>query len=78
MSMIPPMPIASEFEGQTAKTAEISRNVCEAARGANEITENISEVTQTASDTSNVIGQTQSEPKVLEKCLQTSKNWGDN
>ena len=54
--MIPPMPIASEVEGQTAKTAKISRNVCEAARGTAEITENISEVTQTASDTSNVIG----------------------
>ena len=56
MSMIPPMPIGSKVEGQTAKTAEISRNVCEAARGTAEITENISEVTQTASDTSNVIG----------------------
>ena len=45
MSMIPPMPIASEFEGQTAKTAEISRNVCEAARGNTETTENIRGVT---------------------------------
>ena len=56
--MIPPMPIASVVEGQTAKTAEISRNVCEAARGTPETTENISGVTQTASDTSNVIGPT--------------------
>ena len=76
--MIPPMPIASVVEGQTAKTAEISRNVCEAARGTTEITENISGVTQTASDTSNVIGQTQSESTALEKSLQTCKNWWGN
>ena len=56
--MIPPMPIASEVEGQTAKTAKISRNVCEAARNTTEITENVSGVTQTANDTSNVICQT--------------------
>ena len=48
--MIPPTPIESVVEGQTAKTAEISRNVCEAARGTPETTENISGVTQTASD----------------------------
>ena len=56
--MIPPMPIASEVEGQTAKTAEISRNVCEAARNTTEVTENVSGVTETASDTWNVIGPT--------------------
>ena len=48
--MIPPTPIECVVEGQTAKTAEISRNVCEAARGTPETTENISGVTQTASD----------------------------
>ena len=76
--MIPPMPIASEVEGQTAKTAEISRNVCEAARGTPETTENISGVTQTASDTSYIISQTHSESTELEKWLQTCKNWWDN
>ena len=54
--MIPPMPIASVVEGQTAKTAEISRNVGNPARGTTEITENISGVTQTTSNTSNLIG----------------------
>ena len=57
------------------QTADISRNMCEAARGTTEITENISGVTQTDSDTSNVIGQTQSESTALEKWLQTCKNW---
>ena len=76
--MIPPTPIESVVEGQTAKTAEISRNVCEAARGNTETTENISGVTQTASDTSYIIGQTQSVSTALEKWLQTCKNWWDN
>ena len=76
--MIPPMPIVSVVEGQTAKTAKMSRNVCEVARGTAEITENISGVNQKASDTSNVIGQIQSESTALEKWLQTCKNWWDN
>ena len=61
--MIPPTPIESVVEGQTVKTAEISRNVFEASRGTTETTEKISGVNQKASDTSNVIGQIQSESK---------------
>ena len=76
--MIPPTPIESVVEGQTAKTTEISRNVCEAARGTPETTENISGVTQTASVTSYIIVQTDSESTVLEKWLQNCKNWQDN
>ena len=76
--MISPMPIVSVVEGQTAKTAKISRNVCEAARGTTEITKNISGVNQKASNTSNVICTTQSESMALEKWLQTCKNWWDN
>ena len=54
--MMPLTPIESVVEVQTAKTTEISRNVCEAARGTPKTTENISGVTQTTSDTSNLIG----------------------
>jgi hypothetical protein len=54
--MIPPMPIASVVEEQTAKNTEISHNVFEVVRCTTEITENISGVTQTVNDTSNVIG----------------------
>jgi hypothetical protein len=70
-------PIESVVEGQTVKTAEISRNVCEAARGTPETTENISGVTQTAS-ASYIISQIHSESTALEKWLQTCKNWWDN
>lgn len=59
--------IASAVEEQTATTAEIGRNVGEAARGTTEITENINGVAQAASDTSNGIGQTQSAATELEK-----------
>ena len=69
--MIPLKPIESVVEGQTAKPTEISRNVCEAARGIPETTENIIGVTQTASDRLYVIGQTHSESTALEKWLQT-------
>jgi methyl-accepting chemotaxis protein len=59
--------IASAVEEQTATTAEIGRNVGEAAKGSSEITENISGVAQAASDTSHGIGQTQSAATELEK-----------
>lgn len=59
--------IASAVEEQTATTAEIGRNVGEAARGTTEITENINGVAQAASDTSNGIGKTQSAATELEK-----------
>ena len=52
--------IASAVEEQTATTAEIGRNVGEAAKGTSEITENIDGVAQAAKDTSQGIGQTQS------------------
>ena len=76
--MIPPMPIASVVEEQTANNNEISHNVCEVARGTTEFTENVSGVTQTASDRSYIIGQTHSESTELEIWLQTCKNWWHN
>ena len=59
--------IASAVEEQTATTAEIGRNVGEAARGTTEITENINGVAQAASETSNGIGQTQSAATEMQK-----------
>ena len=51
--------IASAVEEQTATTAEISRNVSDAATGSDEITRNISGVAQAAQDTSTGIGRNQ-------------------
>lgn len=51
--------IASAVEEQTATTAEISRNVHEAATGSEEIANNISGVAQAAQDTSAGIGRNQ-------------------
>ncbi len=59
--------IASAVEEQTATTAEIGRNVTEAAKGTTEITENISGVAQAAKDTSQGIGQTQQAATQLAK-----------
>ena len=59
--------IASAVEEQTATTAEIGRNVREAAKGSSEITENINGVAQAASDTSHGIGQTQSAATELQQ-----------
>ncbi len=59
--------IASAVEEQTATTAEIGRNVGEAAKGSTEITDNINGVAQAAQDTSNGIGQTQSAATELQK-----------
>ena len=51
--------LASSVTEQTATTAEISRNIGEAAKGSNEITDNINGVAQAAEDTSKGIGQNQ-------------------
>ena len=59
--------IASAVEEQTATTAEIGRNVGEAAQGTTEITENINGVAQAAKDTSQGIGQTQTAGNELAK-----------
>ena len=59
--------IASAVEEQTATTAEIGRNVNEAAKGSTEITENINGVAQAAKDTSQGILQTQSAASELAK-----------
>ena len=59
--------IASAVEEQTATTAEISRNVGEAAKGSNEITDNINGVAQAAEDTSQGIGQNQEAASDLSK-----------
>ena len=51
--------IASAVEEQTATTAEISRNVSDAASGSDEIARNISGVAKAAQDTSAGIGRNQ-------------------
>jgi methyl-accepting chemotaxis protein len=66
--------IASAVEEQTATTAEIGRNVGEAAKGSSEITENINGVAQAASDTSNGIGQNQSAATEMEKMASDLQN----
>jgi methyl-accepting chemotaxis protein len=66
--------IASAVEEQTATTAEIGRNVGEAAKGSSEITENINGVAQAASDTSNGIGQNQSAATEMERMASDLQN----
>jgi methyl-accepting chemotaxis protein len=66
--------IASAVEEQTATTAEIGRNVGEAAKGSSEITENVNGVAQAASDTSNGIGQNQSAATEMEKMASDLQN----
>lgn len=66
--------IASAVEEQTATTAEIGRNVGEAAKGTTEITENISGVAQAASDTSHGIGQNQSAATEMERMASDLQN----
>ncbi|MBC8282639.1 MAG: HAMP domain-containing protein [Nitrospinae bacterium] len=51
--------IASAVEEQTATTAEIGRNVGEAAKGSSEINHNIAGVAQAAENTSQGVSQTQ-------------------
>jgi len=59
--------IASAVEEQTATTAEIVRNVGEAAKGMTEISKNISGVAQAAADTSKGASDTQCASKDLAK-----------
>ncbi len=59
--------IASAVEEQTATTAEIVRNVGEAAKGMTEISKNISGVAQAAADTSKGANDTQGASKELAK-----------
>ncbi len=66
--------IASAVEEQTATTAEIGRNVSEAAKGATEITDNIQGVAQAAKDTSQGIGQTQNAASQLAKMAVDLRN----
>jgi uncharacterized phage infection (PIP) family protein YhgE len=56
--------IAGAVEEQTATTAEMGRNIAEAAKGSTEITSNISGVAQAASSTSE--GATQTQQSALE------------
>lgn len=59
--------IASAVEEQTATTAEMERNVAQAARGSEEINQNIAGVAQAASETSSGVAQSQQATQELSK-----------
>lgn len=66
--------IASAVEEQTATTAEIGRNVGEAAKGSAEINHNIAGVAQAAENTSQGVSQTQEAAERLSKMAGDLKN----
>lgn len=59
--------IASAVEEQTATTAEMERNVQQAARGSQEINQNITGVAQAANETSTGVAQSQQATQELSK-----------
>jgi methyl-accepting chemotaxis protein len=59
--------IASAVEEQTATTAEMERNVAQAARGSQEINQNIIGVAQAANETSTGVSQSQQAAQELSK-----------
>ena len=66
--------IASAVEEQTATTAEIGRNVNEAAKGSAEINQNILGVAQAADNTSQGVSQTQKASEKLSVMASDLKN----
>ncbi|MBT3511433.1 MAG: HAMP domain-containing protein [Nitrospina sp.] len=66
--------IASAVEEQTATTAEIGRNVNEAAKGSSEINQNILGVAQAADNTSQGVSQTQKASEQLSVMANDLKN----
>jgi methyl-accepting chemotaxis protein len=65
--------IASAVEEQTATTAEIGRNVGEAAKGSSEINQNISGVAQAAENTSQGVSQAQDSAQQLSQMAEDLK-----
>jgi methyl-accepting chemotaxis protein len=65
--------IASAVEEQTATTAEIGRNVGEAAKGSSEINQNISGVAQAAENTSQGVSQAQDAAQQLSQMAEDLK-----
>jgi methyl-accepting chemotaxis protein len=65
--------IASAVEEQTATTAEIGRNVGEAAKGSSEINQNIAGVAQAADNTSQGVSQAQDAAQQLSQMAEDLK-----